>query len=125
MKRKALCFALALLMCMVVTAPAFADSAIEMSSQKTDITASFGLKHISGSTYRMWAKISNPTGATVSATLTLYDVSYTPVTSVSGTSSLTIINLSKDVSLSSGTYHLRLSYTVDGTTYSAEKTYTI
>lgn len=125
MKRKALCFALALLMCMMIAVPAFADSSVDTSPEKAGITATFGLKHISGSTYKMWAKILNPAAETVSANLVLYDASYNVISTVSGTSSSTVFNLSKNVSLSSGTYHLRL--TVQGNTVNKtfEKTYTI
>lgn len=125
MKRKVLCFALALLMCMMIAAPAFADSSAETLPERALINASFGIKLVSGSTYLMWAKIQNPEGVTVSATLTLFDSTYTSVESISTTSSNTIINLRKNVSLSSGTYHLRLSYTADGATYTAEKTYNL
>ncbi len=125
MKRKVLCIALALLMCMMVSVPAFAESSAEMQPERAMITASFGLKHISGSTYRMWAIINNPMEVSVHATLTLYDASYNPVASISKTSSNPTISLFKDVSLSSGTYHLRLSYTADGATYAFEKTYNI
>jgi len=125
MKKKVLCIALALLMCMMVTLPTFADGSAETPLERAEITASFGLKNISGSTYKMWARISNPTQASVSATLTLYDVSYNSVASVSTTSSSLLIGLNKNVSLVSGTYHLWLSYTVDGVTYSAGRTYVI
>ncbi len=125
MKRKVLCIALALLMCMMVTLPTFADGEAETPPERAGITASFGLKHISGSTYRMWAKLNNPTQASVYARLTLYDSSYNSVASIYTTSTNILISLSKDVSLSSGTYHLRLSYTVDGVTYSAERTYNL
>lgn len=125
MKRKALCFALALLMCMMVAAPTFADSSEKTSPERALINVSFGLKLISSSTYKMWAKINNPEGVTVVATLTLYDASYNYITSISKTSSNTIISLSKNVVLSSGTYHLRLNYSADGAAYAAEKTYTI
>ncbi len=125
MKRKVLCIALALLMCMMVTLPTFADDSAETPPERADITASFGLKHISGSTYRMWAKLNNPTQVSVYARLTLYDSSYNTVASIYTVSSNILISLSKDVTLSSGTYHLRLTYTADGTTYSAEKTYNI
>ena len=125
MKRKVLCIALALLMCMIVALPTFAESDAETPPERAPITASFGLKHISGSTYRMWAIINNLTGVSVSATLTLYNISYTQIASVSTVSSNTIIRLDQNVNLSSGTYHLVLTYTADGSTYSAEKTYTI
>ncbi len=125
MKRKALCFALALLMCMMVVAPAFADSSAETPPERAMITASFGLKLVSGSTYKMWAKISNPTGTSVTAALKLYDASNNLIASIGKTSSNTMISLSKNVTLSSGTYYLRLSYTADGATYSFEKTYNI
>ena len=125
MKRKTLCFALALLMCMMIAAPTFADNSAETRPERALINVSFGLKHVSDSTYKMWAKINNPEGVTVVATLTLYDASYNFITSISKTSSNTIISLSKNVVLSSGIYHLRLNYSADGATYAAEKTYTI
>ena len=125
MKKKVLCIALALLMCIMVTLPTFADEEAETPPDRAYITATFGLTHISGSTYRMWAKIYNPLGVSVYAMLTLYNVSYTEIASVSATSTNTTINLSQNVNLSSGTYHLILVYTADGSTYSSEKTYTI
>lgn len=125
MKRKVLCIALALLMCMMVAVPTFADGETETPQERTPISASFGLTHISGSMYRMWAFIDNPFGASVYAKLTLYNISYSPIASVSTTSTNTVIRLSQYVTLSSGTYHLILTYTVDGSLYSAERTYTI
>lgn len=124
MKRKVLCIALALLMCMTVTLPTFADGSAE-TPERAPITATFGLKQISGSTYKMWAKIINPTGVSVYARLTLYNISYSSIASVSTTSSNTNISLSKNLTLSSGTYHLILTYTADGSTYSSEITYSI
>lgn len=125
MKRKVLCIALALLLCMMVTVPSFAESSAKSPSEKALVTASFGLKHISGSTYKMWAIINNPERVTITVTLKLYDSSYNYITGIGTTSSSPIISISKNVTLSSGTYHLRLSYTVDGSTYTAEKTYII
>jgi len=126
MKKKVICIALALLMCMMVTLTSVADGSTEdMPTERASIVASFGLKHISGSTYKMWAKIHNPSAANVTATLSLYDASYSYITSVSTTSSSTTINLSKNVSLSSGIYYVRLSYTVDGSSYSSERAYNI
>lgn len=125
MRKKVFCVALALLMCLMVTMPAFADSKPETPPVRALINASFGLKHISGSTYKMWAVISNPEEVSVYAVLTLYDASYNPVESIYKTSSNPTIYLSKNVNLSSGTYHLRLSYTAEGATYSYERTYNI
>lgn len=125
MRKKVLCIALALLMCLMVTVPAIAENSVETPLNRADITASFGLKHVSGSTYKMWARIVNPMEVTVSVTLTLYNASYSPVASVSTTASYPTIGLNKNVSLSSGTYHLRLSYTADGVTYSYERTYNL
>ncbi len=125
MKRKVLCIALALLMCMMVTLPTFADDSAETPPERAPITATFGLKHISGSTYKMWATIFNPTEVSVHVTLTLYNVSYSQIASIGTTSTNMTINLSKKVTLSSGTYHLILTYTADGSTYSFEKTYSI
>ena len=125
MKRKVLCIALALLMCMMVTVPTFADTSEEKPLERAEISASFGLKHISGSTYRMWAKINNPTEVSVYAILTLYDASYNQIDSIYTISSNPTISLNKYVTLSSGTYHLRLTITADGATQTAEKTYSI
>lgn len=125
MRKKVLCVVLALLMCVMVTVPAIAESDVEMPLNRADITASFGLKHISGSTYRMWAKINNPEQVSVFVRLTLYDSSYAPVASIYKTSSSSLISLYKDLTLFSGTYHLRLSYTASGMTYTFEKTYNI
>ena len=124
MKRKVLCIALALLMCMTVTVPTLADDEAE-TSERANVTATFGLKLLSGSTYKMWAKISNPTRLSVHATLTLYNISYSSIASVSTTSANITIDLSHNVTLSSGTYHLILTYTVNGSLYSVEKTYSI
>lgn len=125
MRKKVLCIALALLMCMMVTVSAFADSSEKVLPDRALITVSFGLKHISGSTYRMWARINNPGAVSVNAILTLYNASYNPITAIGTTSSSTLIGLNKDVTLSSGTYHLQLSYTVDGVNHTVEKTYSI
>ena len=125
MKRKVLCIALALLMCMMVTLPTFADGEAEMPPERAPISATFGLKHVSGSTYKMWAKIINPSGVSVDARLTLYNVSYSEISSIGTTSTNSIITLGKNLTLSSGTYHLVLTYTAGGQTRSYEKTYTI
>jgi hypothetical protein len=125
MKRKVLCIVLALLMCMMFAMPTFAESSTETPEERANVSASFGLTHVSGSTYRMWARITNPAGVSVSASLTLYNISYSQIASVSTSSTNTFINLSRNVTLSSGTYHLILIYTANGSTYSFEKTYTI
>lgn len=125
MKKRALCIALALLLCLSVTVSAFADGDAETPPERALITAVYGLKHISGSTYKMWAQLDNPTGASVSTTLALYDASYNYITSVGKTSTSSSIGLGKNVTLSSGIYHLRLNYTVDGTIHSFERTYSI
>lgn len=125
MRKKVLCITLVLLMSMMITFPSFADGSVETPLTRAEITVTFGLKHISGSTYKMWARISNPTQTTVNVILTLYDSTYNPITSIGTTATYSIISLNKNVSLSSGTYHLRLTYTADGATYSAERTYTI
>ena len=125
MKRKVLCIALALMMCMLVALPAFADSSADITPQRAGITATFGLKNTSGSTYRMWAKISNPAEVSVYARLTLYDASYNSIASVSTTSSNSTISLNNYLTLSSGTYHLRLTFTAEGATHTAERTYAI
>ena len=125
MKRKVLCIALALLMCMMVTVPTSAEISEGKPLERAEISASFGLKYISGSTYRMWAKINNPMEVSVYAILTLYDASYNQIDSIYTISSNPTISLNKYVALSSGTYHLRLTVTADGATQTAEKTYSI
>ncbi len=125
MKKKVLCVTLALLMCFLGIMPTFADAEKEALPERAQVTASYGLNHVSGSTYKMWAKIKNPEMVSISATLTLYNASYSQIASVGTTSSNLVITLSKNVTLSSGTYYLRLSYTVGGTTYTSEKSYTI
>ena len=125
MKKRALCIALALLLCLSVTVSAFADGDAETPPERVEISATFALKHVSGSSYKMWTKINNPNAASVSTTLALYDVSYNYITSVSTVSSDMLISMSKPVTLSSGVYHLRLNYTVNGSTYSFEKTYSL
>ena len=125
MKRKVLCFALALLMCMMIAAPAFADSSAETPPERASISASFGLKHISGSTYKMWARVNNPEQVSVFVILTLYDASYNSIASIGTTSTDSLIGLSKNVTLTSGTYHLRLSYTAEGVTQTYEKIYNL
>lgn len=125
MKKKVLCIVLVLLMCLSATVPAYAEDSAEIQPERALITAAFGLKQISGSTYKMWAKINNPMGVFVYAKLTLYNISYSSIASISTSSTNTIISLSKNVTLSSGTYHLILIITADGTTRSYEKTYTI
>ena len=125
MKRKVLCVALALLMCMMVTVPAFTDGEAETPPERAQISGTYGLKHVSGTTYKIWAKINNPEMVSVSVTLTLYDASYTQIVAIGTVSSNSVINLSTNVSLSSGTYYLELSYTASGTTHTSQKTYHI
>lgn len=125
MKRKVLCITLALLMCMMVTMPTFADGSENAIPVRAGIGVSFGLKHISGSNYKMWARINNPEEVSVFARLTLYDASYNSIASIYTISSSSTISLNKNVSLSAGTYHLRLTYTADGATFTYEKTYNI
>ena len=110
---------------MMVTLPTFADGSAETPPERVEISASYGLKHISGSSYKMWVKINNPNAANVSATLVLYNASHNYITSVGTNSSSTLISFSKVVTLSTGTYYLRLNYTVNGTTHSFEKMYSI
>ncbi len=125
MKRKILSIVLALLMCMMVTVPTFADGEADTPPERANIIATFKLSHQSGSTYKMWADITNPTMVPVNVTLTLYNVSYSTIAVVEKASSGISFSLSKEVSLSSGIYHLWLSYTVSGSYYAFEKTYNI
>ena len=87
MKKKALCIALALVMCMMLVLPAFADNEADTPPERAEITSSFGLYHASGSTYKMWAKNVNINEATVNATLALYDASYNLVKAIGTVSS--------------------------------------
>ena len=54
MKRNCLCVFLALLLCLSLTVPTFAESDPEPPDRVT-VPYSFGLKHVSGSTYKMKA----------------------------------------------------------------------
>ena len=108
MKRKVLCVALALLMCMAVTLPTFADGSAETQPERA--LAAFGLHHNSGSYYTMWAKLSNPDGNLLVVKLELFDAAYNQIAVTGTISSDTVIQVSKGVTLSTGTYYLRLSY---------------
>ncbi len=125
MKRKVLCIALALLMCMMVTVPAFADGDADTPPDRAPISISYGLRHKTGSTYKMWATIRNLGEENIIANLILYDASYNYITSVSVTSSDSIFSFGKNVTLSSGTYHLELYYEADTSSGTSEKTYNI
>ncbi|MBQ1820037.1 MAG: hypothetical protein II117_00400 [Clostridia bacterium] len=125
MKKRILSIALALLMCMTVTLPTFADSEAESPSDRAGITVTYGLTNVSGSSYRMWAKIINLSETAVYAKLTLYDASYNQITFTFTISSNPLINLNKNITLSSGTYHVRLMYIADGASHTYEKTYSI
>ena len=125
MKKKVLCIALALLLCVLGAMPTFADGE-EAQQNREAITVSFALEHVSGSTYRMWAKILNPGGVTVDADLELLTAGFTLITSVGATSSNHIFSFSKNVSLpSSGTYYLRLTVQGNNIWETAQKTYYI
>ncbi len=127
MKKKWLCLVLALLMCMAVTVPSFAaaDADADTQPDRAAISVSFGLDHVSGSTYKMWARVLNPAAEQVTVNLVLYDASYNVVDSIYAISSKVIFTISKNKTLSSGTYHLRV--TVIGNTVSStyEKNYSI
>lgn len=125
MKRKVLCIALALLMCMMVTVPTFADAEKEAPPERAVILVSFSLKHVSGTTYKMKATITNLANENVLASLILYDASHNYITSVSGSSSDYMFTISKNVNLSSGTYYLELSYLADTSENTCEKVYHI
>lgn len=125
MKKRFLSILLALLICMLVIVPTFADGETETPPDRAGITVSFGLKHLSGSTYRMWAKIINLNEEPVTAALKLMNGSYIKLVSIGMTSSEAIFYFYKDVSLLPGTYHLRLSYAGNTVSQSVEKTYYI
>ena len=124
MRKKVFCVALALLMCLMIAVPTFADSKPE-TPDRAVIGVTFGLKHVSGSSYKMWATILNPGEQNVIANLILYDASYNYITSVSRSSSSSVFYLGKNVTLSSGTYHLRINYVGDTVSQTLEKTYNI
>ena len=126
MKKKVLCIALALLLCLLGAMPTFADGEEEAQQNREAITVSFALEHVSGSTYRMWAKILNPGGVTVDADLVLLTAGFTVISSCGATSSNHIFNFSKNVSLpSSGTYYLRLIVQGNNIHETMQKTYFI
>ena len=123
MKRKVLCIALALLMCMMVTVPAFADAEKETPPERGAVDISFSLKHNSGLSYKMRATITNLAEENIIVSLILYDASYNYITSCSTTSSSTIFTIWKNVTLLPGTYHLVLYYEADTSSGSYERTY--
>lgn len=125
MKRKVLCLALALLMCMMVTLPTFADNEADTPPERAAITFSFGLTHTSGSMYRMWAHITNLNGEQVTVVLKLMNGSHIKLVSIGTVSSETSFYISQEVSLLPGTYYLRISLSGNTVSRSAEKTYYI
>ena len=125
MKRKVLSIALALLMCLTIALPTFADNSAETPPERYVIQSSYDLFYLYGIQYKMSADIINILGDSITVTLALYDVSYNYITSVSKTTTDQSIKLFKDAYLQSGTYHLRLTYRVDGTWHSFEKTYIV
>lgn len=48
MKKKVICIILTLLMCLMVTLPAFADSSVETIPQRAEITAIIPMRRIAG-----------------------------------------------------------------------------
>lgn len=111
-------------MCLMVAVPAFVDNSAE-TAERSVVIFSYSLDYLYGIQYQMRAHLSNPYEDSIIATLALYDISYNYITSVSTTSSNVSITLSKFVYLASGTYHLRLTYKVDGITHSYEKAYNL
>lgn len=110
---------------MMVTLPTFADDFERSPFNRAGLGVSFGLKNTSGSSYKMWAKILNPAAENVSVSLKLYDSSYHPLASITTTSSDSIIYISKVLTLSSGSFHLRISYSGATVSQTLEKTYSI
>ncbi len=73
----------------------------------------------------MRAKVFNLANEEVTVGLILYDVSYHVIDSCYTVSTNSIINLSKNVTLSSGVYHLRISVKGDTVQQTVQKNYTI
>lgn len=125
MKKKVLCVILALLMCMMATLPAFADGEAERESDRNSVLYSFGLSHVSGSTYNMHARVVNYEGALMTVGLGVYDANDNLVSAVGAASTDELITLSKNVSLSSGTYYLRISIIGLNVSKTATKLYVV
>ena len=124
MKRNCLCVFLALLLCLSLTVPTFAESDPEPPDRVT-VPYSFGLKHVSGSTYKMKANVTNTNEQPLTILLALYDSGNNPVDSILTLSSDPLISLSKTVSLSPGTYVLQISIIGLNVGQTAHKTYHI
>ncbi len=125
MKRKCLCLILALLMCLSLTVPTFADAEKPEPQERANVYCTFRLTHVSGSTYRMRATVNNPDRALLTVLLVLYDSGNNPIESVTAVSSDLTISLSKNVSLSSGTYRLCITILGMNVLQTFEKTYSI
>ena len=126
MKRKVLCITLALLMCMMVTVPTFADGEADTPPERTCFAVSFGLNHVSGSTYEIWAQVLNPAGETIDADLALLTAGFTNIITVGTTCSNQVFYLSRNVNLpSSGTYYLRLTVRSNDINETMQKKYYI
>jgi hypothetical protein len=126
MKRKVLCIVLALLMCTAAALPTFADAERETPPDRAGITASFGMTNVSGSTYKIWARLVNPTEVMVYAAVGLYDASGNAIAGTSTWSSNILISLNTTATLTSGTYYVRIGYIpIGGTAHAFERVYNI
>jgi len=125
MKRNCLCIILALLLCLTFAVPTFADGEKTDSQERANVSYTFKLTHVSGSTYRMRATVNNPDCGLLSVLLVLYDSGNNPVESVAAVSSDLTISLSRNVSLSSGTYRLCITIVGLNVAKTSERTYSI
>ena len=83
-------------------------------SQKMETRAGFrtdaGLAHVSGSTYSLWGQIIGSAGDSLSITVEVYK-SGSYITGLSGSGTGPTVYKSKNVSLASGTYTLKITGT--------------
>lgn len=109
MRKKALSIVLAALMCLMTATPVLADNESKTPPERGLIEVTFDLDHVSGSTYNMNAEITNYLSEQVTVGLGIFDSDYNLIASVGTVSTNPIIYLSKNVSLSPGTYYLRIA----------------
>ncbi len=107
MKKKLLCVSLVLMMCLMAAMPTFADNQ-NTGEIKSALQVSGDLYHVTGSQYTAWARVLNPALEHVSLTMGLYDANNNLITMSGKTSSDAIVKVSSTVTLTSGTYVMKI-----------------
>ncbi len=107
MKKKLLCVSLVLMMCLMAAMPTFAEDQ-NTGAIKSALQVSGDLYHVTGSQYTAWARVINPALEHVSITLGLYDSNNGLVALVGKTSSDAMIKVSASVTLTPGTYTMKV-----------------